>query len=62
MATIKICDRCHEQINPPVSAVHVSIGGRGDLEQKELCVSCGMWLRKYLDGEAMVLRQEENER
>lgn len=66
MATIKICDRCHEPINPPTSAVQVSINEKGYLsekqrDQRELCVSCGMWLRKYLNGEAMVLRQNSEE-
>lgn len=65
MATIKICDRCRGLINPPESAIQVSMGGKGYLsetskDERELCVSCGMWLQKYLNGEAMVLRQEEN--
>lgn len=65
MATIKICDRCGAPIDPATSAIQVSISDKGyfsetSRDKRELCVSCGMWLRKYLNGEAMVLRQEEN--
>ena len=61
MATKTVCDRCGAEINPISSAVYCTVSKYRHDEHAtptELCCSCGLWLRRYLDGEAMVLRQE----
>lgn len=60
MATKTICDRCGEEINPVSSMTVVATGKgfSGFSNRTELCVSCAFWLKRYFDGEAMVLRQE----
>ena len=66
MATKKICDRCGAEINPASSVTTFGTIGYSALGlaypvggAKELCCSCTFWLNKYLNGEAVVPRQEE---
>lgn len=66
MALRLVCDRCGAEINPTSSVTYCRVGKHkhpephdDDLRTVELCCSCALWLRRYLDGEASVLRQEE---
>lgn len=61
MAIRRVCDRCGKVINPSSSATYVKIHRSpddGEPIRYELCCSCGMWLRRYLGGEEIVLAQE----
>lgn len=61
MATKRVCDRCGMDISPFNSVTYVGMRNhKNDINDQdyELCCSCAMWLRKYLAGEAMVLRQK----
>lgn len=61
MATKRICDRCGSEINPGESVTYAGFRkNRYDINEKEyeLCCSCAMWLKRYLDGEAIVIGQQ----
>ena len=50
-----VCDRCGSVINPAGSAVFVTVqnGNANAFENKsELCCSCGMWLKRFLECKA----------
>lgn len=61
MATIKVCDRCGEKINPPSSVTYCVVTKNLACRETpvELCVSCAMWLRRYLAGEAEIEKEEK---
>ena len=52
MAIKRICDRCGAEINPQSSAAYVrfrrACEGTAGVDETELCVSCGMWIREWL--------------
>ena len=57
MATKKICDRCGAEINPSYSGkvIEVYNGSRHDMgDRYELCVSCVLWLNKWLNNTAEI--------
>ena len=64
MAIKRVCDRCGCDINPADSFTYAGMRKiKNDINDKdyELCCSCAMWLKRYLEGEAIVLRQEEGD-
>ena len=58
-----VCDRCSAPINPASSVMFVTaqIDGRTNaFENKyELCCSCGMWLKRFLENKAEIFDREE---
>lgn len=54
MATKRVCDRCGAEINPTSSATYVNV--RSAFHEKspdiELCCSCAMQLRKWMEPRA----------
>lgn len=52
MAIKRICDRCGAEINPQSSAAYVRFRrareGIAEVDETELCVSCGMRIREWL--------------
>lgn len=50
MATKRVCDRCGADINPTSSASYLRLrrAYEGEPTEIELCVSCGMQIRKWL--------------
>ena len=53
MATAKVCDRCGAVINPRNSGLFIIYGTgsyrTGDGEAKDLCCSCALALKKFLE-------------
>ena len=57
-----VCDRCGSVINPAGSAVFVTVqnGNANAFENKsELCCSCGMWLKRFLESKAKIVEGKE---
>ena len=57
-----VCDRCGAVINPTGSAVFVTVqnGNVNAFENKsELCCSCGMWLKRFLECKAKIVDGKE---
>lgn len=54
MATAKVCDRCGAVINPKHSGLYIIFGEGGFRtgygETKDLCCSCALELKKFLNG------------
>ena len=61
MATAKICDRCGAIINPRDSGVYIIVGNggyrTGTGEEKDLCCSCALKLKEFLDGDEKNVRK-----
>ena len=51
MATKRVCDRCGAEINPTSSATYVNVRSAFHEESPdiELCCSCAMQLRKWME-------------
>ena len=60
MATKLICDRCGKEINSVSNMTIVATGKgiSGFSDRTELCVSCAFWLKKFLNGDSMMLMRE----
>lgn len=57
-----VCDRCGAVINPAGSSVFVTVqnGSQNAFENKsELCCSCGMCLKLFLECKAKVVDRED---
>lgn len=57
-----VCDRCGAVINPADNVVFVTVqnGSRNAFgNESELCCSCGMWLKRFLELKAEVVDGEE---
>lgn len=59
-----VCDRCGAVINPVSSTMFVathngSINAFGN--KYELCCSCGMWLKRFLENKAEIFERVETQ-
>lgn len=57
-----VCDRCGAVINPAGSVVFVAVHNGSVIAyagKKELCCSCGMRLKRFLENKAETFDREE---
>ena len=59
-----VCDRCGSVINPAKSALHVityECPRTCTEDEKELCCTCGMRLKRFIDGKADIVEEEADQ-
>ena len=63
MATKLVCDRCGAEINPVSSITYCTVSRSRHDEHAtptELCCSCALWLRRFLECKTAVNGGEDN--
>lgn len=67
MALKLVCDRCGAEINPTSSVTYCFVSKHkhpephdDDLRKTELCCSCALWLRRFLECKTAVNGGEDN--